>query len=81
MNWATRVQHKDGLECEVQYLSNSLCATDRLNVLYGGLFFAVWNLHTQSASLKIDQITELQSLKSNQIIALQSLKEKQIIEL
>ena len=31
--------------------------------LYGGLFFAVWNLHGQSASLKTE-VTELQSLKS-----------------
>ncbi len=33
----------------------------------GSLFFAVWNLHTQSMSLKTDnqnQNTELQSLKS-----------------
>ncbi len=52
-----------------------------LTVSMFGLFFAVWNLHSQSASLKTDQITELRSLKSDQIIALQSLKEKQIIEL
>ncbi len=38
--------------------------------LYGGLSFAVWNLHSQSASLKYEnvnqenQISELQSLKS-----------------
>ena len=38
--------------------------------MYGGLFFAVWNLHTRSASLKYEnvnqqnQITELLSLKS-----------------
>ncbi len=35
--------------------------------MFGGLSFAVWNLHTQSTSLKIDnrnQNTELQSLKS-----------------
>ncbi len=31
--------------------------------LYGGLSFAVWNLHTQSASLKTE-VTELRSLKS-----------------
>ncbi len=33
--------------------------------MFGGLFFAVWNLHTQSASLKTDQKTELQNLKEN----------------
>ncbi len=53
--------------------------------LYGGLFFAVWNLHSQtislhsqSMSLKSDsrnQITELESLKENQISELQSLKD------
>ena len=31
--------------------------------LYGGLSFAVWNLHTQSVSLKTE-VTELRSLKS-----------------
>ncbi|XP_064388410.1 uncharacterized protein LOC135336507 [Halichondria panicea] len=31
--------------------------------MYGGLFFAVWNLHTQSTNQQ-NQITELQSLKS-----------------
>ncbi len=39
--------------------------------MYGGLSFAVWNLHSQSASLKTDN----RSLKENQIIELQSLKE------
>ncbi len=32
--------------------------------MYGGLFFAVWNLHTQSAKPKEPEVTELQSLKS-----------------
>ncbi len=50
--------------------------------MYGGLFFAVWNLHTQSTSLKTDnrnQNNELQSLKSanenlqNQITKLQAI--------
>ena len=31
--------------------------------MYGGLFFAVWNLHTQSTNQQ-NQITELQSIKS-----------------
>ncbi len=65
--------------------------------MYGGLFFAVWNLHTQSiaqsVSLKSDnrnQITELHSLnvnQKNQISELQTLKsanenlQKQISEM
>ncbi len=52
--------------------------------MYGGLFLAVWNLHSQSMSLKSDnrnQNTELRSLKENQIIELQYLKENQIMEL
>ncbi len=48
--------------------------------LYGGLFIAVWNLHSQSiaqsVSLKDDQNNELQSLKENQIIELRSLKDE-----
>ena len=35
--------------------------------MFGGLFFAVWNLHTQSASLKTDNLNQnakLQSLRS-----------------
>ena len=45
--------------------------------MYGGLFFAVWNLHTQSVSLKTDnqnQNSELRSLKENQITELRCLK-------
>ncbi len=48
--------------------------------LYGGLSFAVWNLHSQSMSLKSDnrnQITELRSLKDdnrNQKMELRTLK-------
>ncbi len=49
--------------------------------MFGGLFFAVWNLHSQSASLKTDQITELQSLKDdnrNQKMEMRSLKENEL---
>ncbi len=52
--------------------------------LYGGLFFAVWNPHTQSVNLKIDQITELQSLMENELRSLKSENENlqnQIIKL
>ncbi len=45
--------------------------------LYGGLSFAVWNLHTQSVTENQNQNTELQTLKyenENHISELQSLK-------
>ncbi len=41
--------------------------------LYGGLSFAMWNLHSQSVSLKDDNRNQNAELQ-NQIIELQSLK-------
>ncbi len=69
----------------VKIIGISVAAFVLLSIsMFGGLFFAVWNLHSQSASLKTDQITELQSLKDdnrNQKMKLRSLKENQNTEL
>ena len=66
------------MDSNVKIIGISVAAFVLLTItLYGGLSFAVWNLHSQSVSLKdenLNQNSELRSLKENQITELRCLK-------